>query len=158
MESIRFIGISICITTVITSIFTMLLPNGKLDNVIKFAITLFFLTSILSPFLNTDLQLDIKTFTNEIITPTNKSMEVEITQAFIDIAKLHIEEDINSILHSNNINPKKIEIGINILDDTSIYIEKVKIFIDFIDDDTTYKIYDVITTEIGISPEIIATN
>lgn len=157
MESLKYIGMSICITTVITSIFTMLLPNGKLDNVIKFAITLFFLTSIISPFLNTDLKLDFKTFSEEIIS-TNASLEVDISDAFIDIAKLHIEENINKLLTENNINNKKISIDINILDDTSIYIEKVKVYIDFVDDDIIENINNIITNEIGISPEIISTN
>ncbi len=154
MESLKFIGMSICITTVITSIFTMLLPNGKLDNVIKFAITLFFLTSIISPFLNTDLKLDFKTFSEDIIS-TNKTLEVEISNAFIDIAKLHIEENINKLLQQNNIITKKISIDINILNDTSIYIEKVKVYIDFVDDDILKDINNIIVTEIGLLPEII---
>lgn len=155
MESLKFIGISICITTVITSIFTMLLPDGKLDNVIKFAITLFFLTSIVTPFIDSDLNLDFKSLTQEISLETNKTLEKELSNTFIQIAKSYIEEDINDNLIKNNIPIKKVSISINILSDSSIYIEKVKIYITSKEEDNTEKINEIVLNEINIIPEII---
>lgn len=158
MESLKFIGMSICITTVITSIFTMLLPDGKLDNVIKFAITLFFLTSIITPFLDTDLQLDIKSLSNELRTQTNITLEQELTNTFIDLAKTNIEQELKTLLAQNSITSKKVLIDINISQDNSIYIEKVKIYIDlnsYDNDETGTKITSIINNEVGIIPEII---
>lgn len=133
----------------------MLLPDGKLDNVIKFAITLFFLTSIVTPFIDSDLNLDFKSLTQEISLETNKTLEKELSNTFIQIAKSYIEEDINDNLIKNNIPIKKVSISINILSDSSIYIEKVKIYITSKEEDNTEKINEIVLNEINIIPEII---
>ena len=50
MEGIRMIGMSICVTAAATSLFSMLIPDAKLERVLKFAISLFFLISLAAPF------------------------------------------------------------------------------------------------------------
>lgn len=160
MDSLKFIGMSICLTTVVTSIFTMLLPNSKLDNVIKFAITLFFLTSIITPFLDNDLKLDLKTLSKDLTVQNTQTLEVQISNSFIEIAKTILENEIQELLEKNEIITKKVSIDINILNDTSIYIEKVKIHIEINDEETINSksievINSIINQEIGIEPEII---
>lgn len=154
MDSLKFIGMSICITTVITSIFTMLLPNGHLDNVIKFAITLFFLTSIITPFIDTDFNLDFNSLAKELSTQTSQTLEQEISNTFIDIAKSRIEEELKTLLIQNNVDAKKVSIDINISNDDCIYIEKVKVYINF-DEETISNINEIILNEVHILPDII---
>ncbi len=54
MEMIRSIGASICITIIVTGIFSILVPGKNMEQTIQLAVGLFFLASIVLPIVNGD--------------------------------------------------------------------------------------------------------
>ena len=54
MEMIRSIGASICITIIVTGIFSILVPGKNMERTIQLAVGLFFLASIVQPIVNGD--------------------------------------------------------------------------------------------------------
>ncbi|MFZ2538293.1 MAG: stage III sporulation protein AF [Oscillospiraceae bacterium] len=153
MEGIRLIGISICITTVVTSIFSMLTPNTKLDKVLKFAISLFFLTSIVSPFVNNklDFRIDISDITQ---TPQTRELSQSIENQFVSIAKSNIENTVGNLLLRENISSKKIEVLININEDNSISINKLMVYINKSDEKRKQDIEKIVKEGAGFAPQV----
>ncbi len=153
MEGIRLIGISICVTTVVTSIFSMLTPDSKLDKVLKFAISLFFLTSIISPFVNNklDFHIDISDITQA---PQTRELTQRVENQFISIAKSNIENTVENLLLRENISPKKIEVLININEDNSISINKLMVYINKSDEKRKQAIEKIVKEGAGYSPQV----
>lgn len=156
MESLQLIGISICITTIVTSIFSMLTPDNKMDKVLKFAISLFFLTGIISPFANNKLnfRIDIEDI---IDVPTSQEMSFSMESQFLTMAERNLEAEAEKILAKNEIFPKKIEVFININDDNSISINKMVVYIKQDLSETGEKIKSLIKEEMGIAAELVLT-
>lgn len=50
MEQIKQWAVNICITLVVTGVFSMLIPHGSMEKVMKFATSVFFLCCLLLPF------------------------------------------------------------------------------------------------------------
>ena len=51
MSEIKQWAVNICITLAATAVFSMLVPNGSMEKVLKFTISLFFVCCLLTPFL-----------------------------------------------------------------------------------------------------------
>lgn len=154
METIKAIGFSICITIVVTSIFSMLLPNTKLDKVIKFAISLFFLTGIISPFFSSDLKfhVDIEdVISNQNITKLDQTFETQ----FISAAQTNLESSIQRMLKKDGANVIKVEILINKMGEDNISISKLMVYIDKDSNNSSKKIEEIVKKEVGITPTII---
>ena len=153
MDGIVTIGTSICITLVATSIFSMLLPNSQLDKVIKFAISLFFLTSIISPFASTKLNFHLDM--DDIDLDMNRTdLQQEVNSQFSTIAGKNLESSIEKMLIYDGIKVEKVSVMINKTDSNDIYISKILIYINENIDDST-KINRLIEKEVGITPTII---
>lgn len=154
MEGIRFIGLSICITTVVTSIFSMLAPDSKLDKVLKFAISLFFLTSIISPFVNNklDFRIELSDITQRVQT---RELSQNVQSQFLSIAKGNLENTIENTLLRENISPKKVEVLINISEDNSISINKLMVYIEKNDEQKKQTIEKLVKDSVGYAPQII---
>ncbi|MEG0693225.1 MAG: stage III sporulation protein AF [Oscillospiraceae bacterium] len=154
MEGIRLIGISICITMVVTSIFSMLTPDSKLDKVLKFSISLFFLTSLISPFVNNklDFRIDISD-----ITQTNQTRELSqsVENQFLSIAMSNIEHTVENLLKRENISPKKVEVLININEDNSISINKLMVYIDKSDEKKKQAVEKIVKDGAGFAPQVV---
>lgn len=155
MEGLRLIGISICTTMVVTSIFSMLAPNSKLDNLLKFSISLFFLTGIISPFVNNKLD-----FRMEIadITKSNQTRELiqNVEHQFLSIAMTNIENSVERLLNEQKISPKKVEVLININEDNSISISKLMVYIDKSDENKQREIEKLVKDGTGFVPQVRA--
>lgn len=154
METIKAIGFSICITIVVTSIFSMLLPNTKLDKVIKFAISLFFLTGIISPFFSSDLKfhVDIEdVISNQNTTKLDQTFETQ----FISAAQTNLESSIQRMLKKDGINVIKVEVLINKMNEDNISISKLMVYIDKDTNNSSKKIEEIVKKEVGITPTII---
>lgn len=154
MEGLQYIGISICITAIVTSIFSMLVPDNHLDKVLKFAISLFFLTGIISPFANNKLNFRIE-MEDIIDAPSSHELSASMENQFVTIASRNIEAQAEKILNKNNIFPKKIEIFINITEDDSISINKMMVYIKKDSGENQQTIKTLIKDEMGITPQIL---
>lgn len=152
MESIKLIGVSICITTVVTAIFSMLVPNTKFDKILKFAISLFFLAGLISPFFNSKLNFHID-IEDIAYSDTNKTMEQNIKTEFLDLAVKNLEQSAYKLLKNNQIDAKEVEIDINITQSESIEIESIKVL--FEDKTDIKNTTDLVFRDFGIYPQII---
>ncbi|MEG2429344.1 MAG: stage III sporulation protein AF [Oscillospiraceae bacterium] len=148
MEVIKNIGINICITLVITAIFTMLVPNNKLDKILKFSISLFFLASLISPFFNSKLDFHINI--DDIITSSpQKNISQKADEQFYQIATKNLEMSIEKLLNQKGIPIKKIKIFINNSDNNSIFINKVIVTLDKANEKYISQIKEIIEKEVG---------
>lgn len=154
MEAIKTIGMSICITIIVTSIFSMLLPNTKLDKVIKFAISLFFLTGIVSPFFSSDLNFNFKV---EDIIPEQSTTQLNQTMhnQFLSVAQTNLENAVQRMLKNDGINAIKVEVLINKLDKDNISISKLMVYIENETKTSSKRIEDLVKKEVGLSPTIV---
>lgn len=154
MEGIRLIGYTICITIVVTAIFSMLVPNTKLDKVLKFAISLFFLTSIVSPFVNNKLDFTID-MSDTINTSKTEDLSESIQNQFLSVSKKNIESSLVKILAKKNISVKKIDVLININDDNSISINRLMVYIDKGNEKFKSNIEKILKEEAGYVPQVV---
>ncbi len=154
MEAIKTIGMSICITLVVTSIFSMLVPDTKLDKVLKFSISLFFLTSLISPFFSSNINFKIDV--DDLIPEQTQTRLEEATQnQFLTLAKKNIENSLVRILKNDNIKVEKVEVLVNKTKDSNISITKLMVYIDNETLNSTRMIENIVKKEVGITPSVI---
>ncbi|MEG0571352.1 MAG: stage III sporulation protein AF [Oscillospiraceae bacterium] len=153
MEALKSIGMSLCITAVATSIFSMLIPNSNLEKVIKFAVSLFFITGIVSPFINGNLKVD---FNFDDITPPSSQTQFSqgVNTQFLTIAQNNLQISITKILEKESIKTKKITVKINISEQKSISINKITVFVDEKYKNEAYRIENIVKKEVGVTPLI----
>lgn len=153
MEKFIMMGMSICITVIITSIFTMIVPDSKLEKVIGFSISLFFLVSIITPFINRDFRIDFKL--DEIVFDSKDKFQSDVRNQFLDIACNNLENQLINILVKEELKPNDVKININIQEDNSISIIKAEVFIKEEDKEDAQRIKQLIFNKIGIEPLIV---
>ncbi|WMJ23025.1 stage III sporulation protein AF [Paludicola sp. MB14-C6] len=157
MEGIRTIGMSMCITLVVTSIFSMLIPDSKLDKVLKFAISLFFLTSIISPFFTSKIDFGVD-FNNMVMEQTNTKMDKAVEEQFFSLAQKNIASTLERYLKNEEISVRKIEVFVNKTADNNISISKLMVYIDASQENKVSKIESLVKREVGVTPSIVKLN
>lgn len=151
MEGIKEVGISICFTVIVSTLFSILMPSQKLEKVIGFSISLFFVTGVISPFFNTNIDFSIDIADIVDVSP----LQHEMTSQLTNIAVTRLQNSTLNILTKNNLEVTNVQIYVNNLDYDSISIDRVII--------TTYeqgtinqaKIQGIVQSELGIIPQII---
>lgn len=154
MEAVRFIGTSICITAVITSIFSMLVPDTRLDKVLKFAISLFFLTGLISPFLSEGLDFHVDlSLQQSSVQP--ESMEQAVQSQFSALAQRNLESALTTLLKQEGLPVRKVETTIHIDEQDGISITKVTVSPGMrITPAQAAQIQEIVKRETGILPEV----
>lgn len=158
LDGIRTIGMSICITLVVTSLFSMLIPNTKLEKVLKFAISLFFLTGLISPFFSSDLNFHIDMEDLAPQTNSQSQLKTSAESQFASLAAKNLESSIDRMLKTEGIKTEKIKVLINKNDDDNISINKLMVYIDNENINKATRIESIIKKEVGIVPSIININ
>ena len=130
MNTLRTIGYAICVTLVVTSIFLMLLPSGKMAKIVKFAVHLFLLIAILTPFIGQpiDFSSSAEAFTweqNETAKSINELADEQLLRSFDKSLRLQAE----AVFKKYEIVPEKIEFSMNVQSDRSIDISKLEILL-----------------------------
>lgn len=150
MEAIRSMGVNICITLVITVIFTMLVPSNKLDKILKFSISLFFLASLISPFFNSklDFHIDMK---DVVISSQQKNLNQKADEQFFQMATKNLEVSIEKLLIKKGIKINKIKIFVNNSSDNSIFISKVIVSLNKANEKYESQIKQIIKEEVGVT-------
>lgn len=153
MESLKLIGTSLCITVLITSIFSMLIPKLKLKSAINTAVSLFFLISLVSPFLSADFSFSVPAvFDYQEKAPI--AVSEKISEQFLSLAEANLEQSIKSSLKKSGIIPKEIEIKINIAENDCISINKLNVILDKGESKKLEEVISKITEETGVCPKI----
>ena len=155
MESIRLIGTSICFTAVVASIFSMLVPDSRLDKVLKFAISLFFLTGLVSPFLSGGLDFHVDLAPAQS-TASAERMEEAVQAQFAALAQRRVESAVAEVLRQEGLPVRKVETAIHIDESDGISITNVKVSPgELITPAQAEQIKAVVKRETGIFPEVL---
>lgn len=157
MDGIRTVATSICFTLICTGVFSILVPGKGMERVLKFAIGLFFLSSLVLPFTQNHLDFSFSMSRSDR-EPETQNLEQSFQRNFIELAKRNLELEIDRILNENQIESEKTEITVNINADNSIDITKIVIQIPEDIRSETGKITGLIEKEVGILPEIVVRN
>lgn len=153
MEAIRNIGISICISMVVTSIFSMLVPDTKMDKVLKFAISLFFLTSIISPFMTNKINFTMD-FSEVSKVQARSNLIDTSNKQFSELAAVNLERSLTKILSSEGVVVQKIVVTINKSETGDISISKLMVYLDETNENRRGDIENIVKREVGITPTI----
>ncbi len=114
---------NICITLAATAIFSMLVPSGGTEKVLKFTISLFFCCCLLSPFLHGLPQLDWKVQTS--VRAENTALTERINEQLLRQSEKNVCRAVGELLDAENISYEKISADVNISSDNSIFISKL---------------------------------
>ena len=154
MEAIRTIAMSICITAVVTSIFSMLVPNASMEKALKFGISLFFLTGLISPFLNNAIDFHIDLDSVKVGT-RSQQMTDAVEKQFSSLAGQRVAAAVENVLAAKGIPTKKVTAVVNIGADGSISINDLTVSLDENDRIKEQAAKDLILKETGIRPGIV---
>jgi hypothetical protein len=152
METIRSIGASICITLVVTGIFSMLMPSRTMEKIIRFAVGLFFLSSLILPFASGDFSFDLSVPEWEDTQP-GESLTQQVQNSTIRVSEQKVEELAESLLEAEGIVPQKVTATINIEQDNRITITKLSIVLGLENVLQKQKASDCLEEQMGIVPE-----
>lgn len=145
---------TICITLVITGIFSILVPNTTMEKTLKFAVSLFFISSLILPFTQGDLDFSFSDFSIEQTEVKNEALETSMQNSFTAITQKKIENQLLTKLELEGLPAKKITVRINIDADNSITISKLSVTLA---EEYREKQGDVVALtqkETGVSPDV----
>ena len=154
MEGIRMIGMSICVTAAATSLFSMLIPDAKLERVLKFAISLFFLISLAAPFAS--WKGDGLGFSLEGLPDSSwrqAGLESAVQSQFAGLAERRLSALMEEALLREGIRPEKVQASIHIAGDGSVSIKQVRIRLSPGDGTGALLIWEILERETGAPPE-----
>lgn len=138
MEQIKQFAFSICSSAVVATLCYMILPNSNLSKVMKTAISIFFLSSLLSPWiLDFDILDEIERYTPIDMNSQYREIEEETDKYIIEQFELEIKEIILSDLKTINVDPVNINISISKNVDETLYVDNVEVYLT--KKDTRYK-------------------
>ena len=122
MDSIVSWATAICAALVGGGVLSLISPSGNLKKTVSFAISLFFLCAIITPFITLN-------FSDSLDFSVSQSDEVR-GDTTVRLAKAAAERGVKEILKSKDIIPQKIDTDIHINDDKSISITYIEITLD----------------------------
>ncbi len=126
METIRSIGASICITMVVTGIFSILIPGRAMEKTVRMAVGLFFLASIVLPIANGDWDylFSMRPAQEEILLP---DLEKTVEREVIEITQERLCGQAKTLLQAEGIAVKQVSVTVHIDKDNSITITEILI-------------------------------
>lgn len=132
MNTIREIGISICVTAVAAAIFQGLMPKTGLEKTARFILSIFFISCLVVPFTHLDFssfQDSLTAFQTNDDSLNNTTVQGIVNQKLSELTKRSISETMRTTLQKNGINPIEIEVETTITEDNSIMINRVIVLI-----------------------------
>lgn len=153
MSGIKSVITLMCMVLIITGIFSILVPKSNMDKVIKFVITLFFLSGIVIPIAKGQFDFSFE-YSDFKLDKVNASVTDNTKNTITILSEKKLENTSKQILNKNNIECKKVDMDIHILEDDSIDITKFKIYLPRTEQINLKKAQDLILKEVGIKPNI----
>lgn len=153
METIRQWAVSICITLVATAIFSMLIPKGNMEKVMKFMLSIFFISCLLAPFLGGMPQIDLAAEAAELTnyTAINEQMQDQIRQ----LSEANLCRAIDEMLQQEGYQAKKVEAEVNILEDDSISITNITVTLEQTEEKNVQRVREFVEKQTAIHTQII---
>lgn len=122
------LAISICVTAVVTGIFTLLVPDNSFDKVMQFSISLFFVAAIVSPIFVKGIKFDFKLDLSQLKeAPEIVNMSAVANNQFLELAVGNIEKELERKLIKDYDAVEDVTIFLkesNNLNNNSIFISK----------------------------------
>lgn len=155
MDGLRYIGISICTVTAATAIFSMLMPAKKLERVLRFSISLFFLIGLISPFFNKKLDFYIPL--DDIELSAQAPISSKMDESILSLTQTRLEAELERELFKNKISPVKIKAVISTNHnngENSISIKQLIVTIEQKDSGNTAMIQEILQNATGCSATV----
>lgn len=152
MDTIREWAASICITLVATSIFSMLIPHGGMEKVMKFAVSAFFISCLLSPFWSGLPSLGWEA--EAAIQTDYSSISSQLNEQVVRLSEANLRRVISDILDEKGIEAEKITPQVHILDDGSISITKVVVELAGDENKNVQSVQELLEQETGLETEV----
>lgn len=152
MAELKQWAVNICITLAATAVFSMLVPNGSMEKVLKFTISIFFVSCLLTPFFVGLPQIDWEaqiTYQSDYADLTGKINEQLIKQSEMSVCRV-----VKSILEEEKISYEKISADVNISSDNSIFISKIYIELPVKETKNIQKVRQLIQEECQIETQV----
>lgn len=143
MDFIKSWTVSVCLTLIISAVFSLVSPKGTMGRFYKVIISVFIFVSLLYPFVDFDF--------NDFKADFDFESEFESTEE--DLAEMQVENIIKSVLTENDIEGAEVDCSV-FQDSDEISVENVTVTIP-----DKYDIDDVkqiILKETGVAAEVTA--
>ena len=128
MEMIRSIGASICITIIVTGIFSILVPGKNMERTIQLAVGLFFLASIVQPIVNGDWRELLEWDSRQIETQIPE-LEDTVDNRVVTLTEEGLQRQVAALLQGKGISAKQVGATVHIEEDNSITITEILIIL-----------------------------
>lgn len=151
MNSLQSWALSVCVTMVGVGIFSLLVPNSNLKKVVSFTISLFFLSSLLSPLILSMPELDFSAISGEIT--QNTELEETTRQQVLEQTKDTIAKELGQIFLQNGYKIEALAIDISNEDSENGNI-KVKLTLPKEQASQEGNIRALVRSSVGVNPEI----
>lgn len=150
MSTLQAIGGGVCITMIVTAIFSLLITNRSMERVMRFALSLFFLTVLLAPLTeaNWDDLLDF----SEADTGAMMSTEEQLQQSLSSLAQLQLKKQAETLMEQADIPYEKLEVQIHNTGETGITISRLIVWLSDVNLAAPTK--DCLEDYFGVMPEI----
>lgn len=154
MDGFKSWMFSVCVAVVIVTIFSMFTPNGKMEKIMRFTISMFFILIISAPIIG--FIKDYKNFEpDNLINNSSQASNTDYKENVKDVFIKKVELALKKGLERKQINISDLSVDINITEDNCIEINKVEIFIHKLSKKQESEINKYIKEEAKVSPKII---
>jgi hypothetical protein len=156
MEHIKQYAFSLCVCALISTLILMLIPKSNLSKVVKITLSVFFLSSFLSPFLwNIDLKSEIERYSPISFEEEYNKQYLKTNEYLINEVQLEVERMVLSELSNIGVQAIDVEIKIKNTNYQEFAIESVEIYLNKADIKYQTDVYLKAKEVTGINPQII---
>ena len=154
MDMVRDYALSLCMTLIATGIFSMLIPGKSMEKVLKFALSLFFLSCLVLPVLQGEVRFS---FTDSDLSDTQypEELEQKSNEAFLKLTETNLSHEIELLLEVKGIKTEKIEVSIHIDEKNNIDISKCDIYLSGGQNIVAGDLAFYLQKETGVKPNLI---
>ncbi len=127
MNTIREIGISICVTAVAAAIFQGLIPKSNLEKTIRFVLSVFLLSCLIVPLTQLDFSSlgdSLTVFQTDDHVKEN-NLQDTVNQKLTELTEESVAQTMRLTLEENGIEVERIQVETTIEEDNSIMINRV---------------------------------
>lgn len=117
----------LCVAAIAITLIELLMPSGKMEKTVRFALGAFMICMVASPLLSLFNDIDFNFESSEDVA---LNIDESISSDTYELAKDNIESLVTTLLSQNGISPKKVEVSMDINEDTGIDISKIIIYLD----------------------------
>ncbi len=149
MNTLQAMGTAICMTMIATAIFSLLITNRSMERVMRFALSLFFLSVLLSPVLTLEVE-ELLDFSVDETALLQEQQRME--DHLLSLADTQLQTQAEAMLQAAGIDYQKVEVAIHNNGETGITISELVVWIN--DANFTAPVKQTLEGYFGVSPEV----